>query len=468
MRTWGHRLAALLLTVGLASTAVAADEYRDAACAIGDFLLDSARHDGESIYWPQFVGGPPSTTDDQRPCPLSLYSGVTGVGFTLLNLHRVTGEARWLAAARGVGLHLVQRAQPLPGGGVRWEGTSERKDQLIPEGDRVGLYDGNAGIGLFLMHLAEATKEDRFRALGKAAFERVLHEAEAEAGGCHWLYSFQDVIGGEAGIGVALLEMHRLTRDARYLDAARKAARWLLTRATRTGDAMQWTTYDVADASFSHGVSGIGFFLLALPDAETRKAGVAAARWVQSVSVPAGKDGRIWQYYAGEPPAEKQNWVMNSWCHGAPGNVRLFLLQHRLTADPRALATALAGGVGIGSECRLDAGAPSYANATYCCGAAGCLVAFLDLYRASRDARLLTPARALADSIVTGLRREAKFRAHAAYDTEDEAEKKYPYYETGFMQGNAGIAYVLLRLSEELAGRTDRLILLPDEPFAIP
>ncbi len=83
-------------------------------------------------------------------------------------------------------------------------------------------------------------------------------------------------------------------------------------------------------------------------------------------------------------------------------------------------------------------------------------------------ASLRAIAAAAGSATLAGLRREAKFRAHAAYDTEDEAEKKYPYYETGFMQGNAGIAYALLRLSEEIAGRTDRLILLPDEPFAIP
>lgn len=459
------RLPALLLC--LAATA-SADPYLDAARDIGDFLVQSARHDGDGIYWAQYEGGPPTLKDEDRQFPVSVYSGAAGTGLFLLNLHRMTAERKYLDAARAVGLRLEKIAQKMPTGAVKWEGTSERKGKSIPEGYGPGLYTGSAGIGLFLMHLHDATKDDRFRALAIAGFARVLEEAQAEAGGHHWVYSFQDIIGGEAGIGLALLEMHRMTKDARYLEAARKAAAWLLAKATREKKAMFWTTYGSKDAGFSHGVSGIAFFLMAMPDKEYREAGRLAARWVESAAAPAGKDGVLWKYYVGDPPEGKPNWVMNSWCHGAPGVVRLFVLEHRRAGDAAALATAVKGGGGIASECRLGEEKPSFYNPTLCCGGIGCADAFVDLHRASGKAEFLDHARKLADAVIASLRTEKGFRAYASYDEADEAEKKHPYYETGLMLGNAGIGQALLRLSAEMSGKRDRVILLPDQPFAVP
>jgi len=443
-------------------------EFAKAARDIGDFLLKTARHDGDAQYWAQFEGGPKALADNQRQFPLALYNGVAGTGFFFLSLHRATGEPRYLEAARGAGLRLVQKAQGLPGGGLRWQGSSERKGRTIPEAEGIGLYTGNAGIGIFLLHLFQATKDARFRAAADGAFERVLKEAKAEGEGCCWENAFQDIIGGEAGIGLALIEAHRLAGNPAYIAAARKAASWLLSKAAPKGDMALWTTYGTPDPNFSHGTAGIAFFLVALGDPPARKAGIAGAKWVESQASPCEGDGLLWKYYAEPPPQGKQNWVMNSWCHGAPGTTRLFLLLHRLTGDEAVLRTAARGAGGIRAEARLSSGKPFYYNPTVCCGAAGCMDAFCDLYAATKEKRFLDDARLLADSVLRDLRDAPGGRAFATYDEADEETKLAPYYETGFMLGNAGIGYALLRLSALMDGEPEKALFLPDHPLAFP
>ncbi|MCU0723608.1 MAG: hypothetical protein MUC63_08335, partial [Planctomycetes bacterium] len=171
-------------------------------------------------------------------------------------------------------------------------------------------------------------------------------------------------------------------------------------------------------------------------------------------------------YYADPPPAGKQNWVMNSWCHGAPGTTRLFLLLHRLTGDAPSLAAAAKGSVGVRAEARLAAGKPFYYNPTYCCGAAGCADALCNAFAATKEKRFLEDARALGDAMLRDLRDAPGGRAYAAYDEADEETKLAPYYETGFMLGNAGIGYALLRLAALAAGETEKALFWPDHPLA--
>ena len=57
----------------------------------------------------------------------ALEHGRLFLGYFLLNLHLATGEKKYLRAAVGAGLRLVKTAKTLPGGGLQWAGTYERK-----------------------------------------------------------------------------------------------------------------------------------------------------------------------------------------------------------------------------------------------------------------------------------------------------------------------------------------------------
>jgi lantibiotic modifying enzyme len=452
----------------LLATGARADDALDAACSIGDYLVATARREGDGVCWAQYEGPGPASKKDPVHFPVSLYSGSAGTGFFLLNLHRATGKKASLDAAAAAGRRLVAVAKPAPKGGVAWSATYARGSRSVPDGDGLGLYTGNAGIGLFLLRLFEATCDPVFRRGAAAAFERVLAEAVPAGDGLHWRGGATDIIGGEAGIGLALLEVSRVTGDAKYREAAEKAARWTIARAEHDGDRLRWKGFKPYDAGFSHGAAGIAFFLAALGDGSA----VPAARFVEAAATPCGegKDaGLLWRYYPGAPPAGKRNRVMNSWCHGAPGVVRLFVLLHARTGDPRYLRLAADGAMGVRDQARLAAGAPFYWNPTYCCGAAGCIDGLCDVYRATGDKRHLADARLLAAPVVAALRAMPGGRVHAGYDDGDDA-KEHPYVDTSFMSGNAGIGYALLRLSLLSAGPGGeaKLLPLPDQPFGAP
>jgi lantibiotic modifying enzyme len=463
----GTRTAALLLSTLLLSLAPARaeEDYLAATKAIGESLLATARTEDGTVRWAQYEGPGPAAAGEELHFPVSLYSGLSGTGWFLLNLHLATEDERYLKAARGAGLRLLEVAEPVGEGGVRWSATYERRGRSVPDGGGLGLYNGNAGIGLFLLHLAKATGDARFRKGAVAAFERILDEAEEGEGGIQWPSALLDVIGGEAGIGLALLEMHAGTGDVRYAEAARGAAGRLRAVADRSEGRVRWQRYGFFDAAFAHGAAGIAFFLAAAGGKPGLADAALAADWIESVAKPCGEGAVLWEYYAGEPPEGKRNWIMNSWCHGAPGTIRLFLLLHRRTGEERRLDAAVRGGGGILHELRLETGKPFYYNPTLCCGAAGLIDAFLDLWRASEQSRWLTAARAVADEVVSSLVEFAGGRVHATWAETDRTEKKSPYVPTGLMHGNAGIGHALLRLALVLEGKPERLILPPDHPF---
>jgi lantibiotic modifying enzyme len=444
-----------------------AGEPLEVARGIGDHLLSVARRDGKAIWWQQYEGGPADAGEENRQLAVSLYNGLAGTGYFFLNLHVVTGEKKYLDAAIGIGTRLEALARPAKAGGVMWEGKSERRGRIVPDGDGVGLYSGNAGIGLFLMRLHKAGGDERFRKLAEAAFERVLKEGIREKDGLHWVYEMQDIIGGEAGIGLALLEMHRLTKNDAYRAAADDAGKWLLSKATQDEEGARWATYGSLDPNFSHGTAGIAFFLGSLSDAKARDAAAGAATWIESVAEKGG-GGLYWKYYAGDPPEGRQQTTMHSWCHGAPGTVGLFIRLHRATGKASYLDVSRKAGAGLSGELNVASGKPLFANPTLCCGAAGCLDALCSVYQATKDERFLADARVVADAIVGDLRAEGKLRVYAQYDDADAKERKFPYYPTGLMVGNAGVGYAMLRLHAVASGKADALVLPPDQPFAAP
>jgi lantibiotic modifying enzyme len=442
-----------------------ADEYSAVAQEIGDHLIESARHDGDALYWQQYEGGPPNAGEEDRQLPVSLYNGVSGTGLFLLNLYNVTGDKKYLSAARGAGIRLVNLAKQAESGGLKWNAKSERKGRIIPDSDGCGLYSGNAGIGLFLMNLHKVCGEDRFKKCAEGAFERILKDAKQEKGGLCWEYAMQDIIGGEAGIGLALLEMHRLTGRKEYLDAANKTGNWLMAVADRKNGRCEWAKYGYLDANFSHGTAGIAFFLASLKDPEAQKAAAGATDWIESVAKPDGKNGIFWEYYAETVPEGQENRVMTSWCHGSPGTALLFVRQSLLKGKERHLEVVKKAGEGLKNDLRVDSGEPAFANPTFCCGAAGCIDAFCNIYEATKDKKYLDCAKAVADAVIKSLERIGKNRVYAMFDTEDMQNRKFPYFPTGFMLGNAGIGHSLLRLSALISGKPEKLVLLPDQPF---
>jgi type 2 lantibiotic biosynthesis protein LanM len=97
---------------------------------------------------------------------LDVLSGSAGCALVMLGLHRRTGEARFLEAARRCGERLLATAEPCPGGGVGWKGAGGERPLA-------GFSHGATGFALALAELASATGDARY---GERAREALVYE----------------------------------------------------------------------------------------------------------------------------------------------------------------------------------------------------------------------------------------------------------------------------------------------------
>lgn len=184
-----------------------------------------------------------------------------------------------------------------------WVGAvAEPADRARPEYRPVGplVYDGTAGIGLFLAELAQATGEPSLRRTAIGALCHAVERAPADRGGLHagplgiaWAAARAgallgaeeftanalalaerrvgatglDLVGGTAGALVALLELSATFNEPRLAATARGLGDALLAGATVTRRGSEWADPQRRGpplCGVAHGAAGIGWALLEL------------------------------------------------------------------------------------------------------------------------------------------------------------------------------------------------------------
>jgi lantibiotic modifying enzyme len=329
----------------------------------------------------------------------------------------------FLQAAATLGARLCRDAV-WAGGRCNWVGDAQEPaaGEWVVVQRSLGpvLYDGTAGVALFLARLYALTGEGPFRTAARGALRQVLgalgrvgppvtgafHSglagiawALAEAGDsldeAAWTEEAAkvaetlaatapdaralDVITGSAGAIPALLGLARRLERPALAELAARHGELLLETARRGPHGWSWHTLDMparADLTgYSHGAAGIGLALLELAaatgDTRFRQGADEAFRYeAQSFSPQHGNwpDHRVFgdpAAAAGLPPSYSL-----AWCHGAPGiglsrlrawtltgdAARLAEARAALATTVRALEAGLAGG-GYGfSLCHGDAG----------------------------------------------------------------------------------------------------------------
>ena len=271
-----------------------------------------------------------------------------------------------------------------------------RQDTQRP-GERVyaalepGVYDGTAGVSLFLAHLAASTGDARFRRTAAGAMRHAVARApeippsrrdgfHAGSLGIAWaaarvgtlldaedlragarsviataapdaaIGGRPDVVPGIAGSAIALLALADALEDPTLADAARATGERLLAGAAVTRHGWTWPNSDRRHrhqlCGLSHGAAGIGWALLELSAATGDQRFVAGARgafeyersWLDPRS-GSWADLRLGGQRRGAARPLPSP-AAGSWCHGA-GGIALTRL--------RALELAAQEG------CRLDA-----------------------------------------------------------------------------------------------------------------
>ncbi|MCC7265979.1 MAG: hypothetical protein IT546_01425 [Caulobacteraceae bacterium] len=336
--------------------------------------------------------------------------------FVLGELARATGEDRYRRGAIACLDRVEAAARPL-GAGVGWVEPAPFAD-ITGFSDEREIYDqsvGSAGVILNLVHAHREGLDPRALPLALAAAERLLEVAEETPDGLRWRmmadmpfqFTAPNFAHGGAGVGFALAQLYRETGEARWLDAAREAARYTMSRAHATGE--------------------------------------------RGCLVCHNEDTRRPIFYL-------------SACHGPAGTGRLLVELADLTSEPRweeDLHRLMAGIEEIGAPEARSAG--FWNNYGQCCGDAG--IGEFALLAAERTGRAeyATLARRCADAILEAGEVEDGRRRWRHAEHRDRPD--FLQAQTGYMQGAAGIASFLQHLSGTLAGAPVK-IRTPDWPRA--
>ena len=334
-------------------------------------------------------------------------------------------RADFLAAAARIGARLCRDAV-WAGGQCNWLGwnmeyrASSGGGQWAPtyRALSASLYDGAAGIGLFLARLASLTGDPIVRETARGAFARALaaedmlaaageygyfagllgiarrcieagamldDAALAERGWGALLRASRlaphpqrlDVINGSAGAIPVLVAAAGASRDE-LLAAASGHADQLLALAKRSDEGWSWDTLSLGGrhnlTGYSHGTTGIACALAELAAAidrpELTQAAREALRYERTHFRPEQGNWPDFREFGAVDPNAAPG-CMVAWCHGAPGiGIGRLRLANVMTDDPTipgeidvAIATsaaslghALTDGMGNFSLCHGDAG----------------------------------------------------------------------------------------------------------------
>ena len=386
-------------------------------------------------------------------------------------LARAAAMAEWIAA----------RALPLADGSRAWLSLTDRPKLPTPGPNLlgIGLMNGSLGLALFLAAAARATGRAEWRDLALAAVRPVCEALRADAPGLYDAFGpdgvdglaslayglarlalladapelqndaraaagaitpasmealkASDVLGGLAGVVLALLAAERLLGDPVARAGAIAAGSMLLARRVvpegGRADHAWLDTEGKALAGFSHGQAGIAVSLARLAattgDLRFREAAMEAIRFENTRFVPRAGN---WAIPGRTIAATGEPWFMTSWCHGAPGvalgRIEVAAWNPVFAAD---LDTALA----------TTSNTPTSPLDWLCCGNFGRTEILIESARVLARPSLAETARAIATA-------RLGFLPGAG-----EAPRNPMDLNMTFLRGLPGVGWALLRLAGE-------------------
>jgi type 2 lantibiotic biosynthesis protein LanM len=348
----------------------------------------------------------------------------------------------------------------------------------------LNLYDGIAGIGLFMAALATVTNGVMWRhaALGTVRPLRQLLEratakeilAAAPIGACDgvgsivyalsWMSRFLedisladlavgltqtltkeqidtdtrlDVVGGSAGAILCLLALHHVVREPGLLELAECCGDHLLAAQVTTGDGGgAWPAQNKHPlAGFAHGAAGIAYTLTSLfrltGKQELLDAAKRAYLYERSLFSPAKANWPIVQ--GARDRSSEQGAFMTAWCHGAPGVGLARVLNLDELCDEHILEEI---DTAIHTTAHLERNRSDH----ICCGNLGRSDVILTTGLRMVRPNLVDAAKAVAVQVTSRAREQQRFFLPTT-------PFQYSVLTPGFFRGLSGIGYQLLRIA---------------------
>lgn len=416
----------------------------------------------------------PGTEGKKGSVQTCIYGGTAGVLIFLENAAAVLDDskARALADKTMKGLLAARR-------------TDSHEHATWSRGGAMGttgLYTGDAGVGqaFLVRHQLRGDKGSLAAALDVG--DALLARAKAD-GDTLTFDKATDVIFGNAGTALFLLDLGLVAKQPRFVDAAKRAGHGLLADAARRPSqqqpdhtlpiwAMTMGRLEMHMPGFSHGTAGVSYALARI-----------AAHTGDAVLLQGAKDGAQWLIENAVTDGDAMKWpcsdrtpnvFMGGWCHGPAGTGRLFLLLAAITGDKHYREIAEKGAnfvvrYAADAEKAAPDGQKPYVPPSYCCGVAGVVDFFCDLHRVTKNDAHAGFAKKAADylldiAIADGDGRKWK-NGQSAPGGPVAADSKA--CNVDLMLGAAGEAMALLRVLT-LDRATDPVRGLPDRTITAP
>jgi len=411
----------------------------DLALRAAAWIDRSTQRTDTGLRWPADPLKPESVN-------LGFYNGMPGVVTYFAALHHATGDQRWLALATGGADYLIH--------------------QMDAAGDQLdgGLYTGLAGLGFTLLSVERAGGGASYGQAARRAAAQLVQRARVSGDGVDWNDSW-DIVSGIAGTGLFLLEAGRQWQDDQLVALAARAGRRLIALGEPAEGGTMWypsKTLRRNYPNFSHGTSGVGYFLATLhqrtKDRAFLDAALQGASYLDAAATRRDGGTLIFHQSGG---GEGRFYL--SWCHGPPGTARFFHRLHQITGERRWsdwVDSLTRGLFGMGVPEQRSEG--YWNNISQCCGNSGVGQYCIDLARY----RPTTAAAAIPARVVSDTMRRATDDAEGLrwVQAENRTQPENRVAQTGFMQGAAGVGTFFLQLDALERGETWRFP-LPDTPF---
>lgn len=302
----------------------------------------------------------------------------------------------------------------------------------ISEQEDHSLYAGMMGIALVLLRLGEILNREDFQTQGLKLAEK--------AGSSPTQPLMTDVLCGNAGLLLPLISLGQRFKKTKLIELAQDHARRLTASAVRNPHGVSWAGPDPGMSNllgYSHGNAGIALSLLELdnvaPDKNLRELADQALAYERShFNATLGN----WPDLRNHPqiPSGQASYPV-AWCHGATGIglARSRLLE--LRPGDAIVTGELMAAVNTAARYLAAPRDPSSSDFSYCHGLAASAELLLDAGLQLKRPDLVETAR------LTG-----------SYGLEQHLNSGWPCgvigapEVPGFMLGTAGIGYFMLRL----------------------
>lgn len=371
----------------------------------------------------------------------SYYSGTAGILHMYLQLYRVNPTAEYHSQiqklTRYLSLHYLDDLE------------RAKSDGEFIEGMAFGFYTGLAGIGLVLNEVWNDLRDETAHKAATEILEYHLSHAKEIPGGDFLAWTDNAVVFFDSGILLYLIDSYKSLGRTDLLPIICKAADYILHNGISHSDGGLEIDYGHIEfkhkePNFEFGTAGAGYTLLKCyeltKDEKYLEAAKRTAVYLESIAVKQAK-GFLIPYKLTLP---EQIFYLGN-CHGPVGTIKLFYELHRVTGDKHYLSQvkALCNGIeSLGAPTRFS---PGYWNTTcVCCGPAGFVPLYVGLFLDTKDEHFKSLVTELGEILLgTKISQNGSARWQLAFERIHPERISAP---AGYYVGAAGIAVALLQL----------------------